>query len=267
MELNSPQSRLAHIESFVPKTKAELEAIKPQIIGNPHLHVPPRPVEPVLLVSLPLSQKLFAIQKFISQFEYNYHEGNIFSDASYGRPVSAVQHTARAIINAALPIRCVEGVFLALYLTRAFNNVARIPLSFESEMAGKKFGHIVLAVRGGYQGSWGALGISRRKSLAGAPLVYPSLSALVQYFIKGYKKCFHTVRRVRLGVPVPHDMGSSEVLNWKAVTFEIKADDSIWQASIDTHVRSLDMPVARRSVSLSPQRRRPSPQREGRITV
>lgn len=47
----------------------------------------------------------------------------------------------------ALPIQCVEAVFLAIHFTHGLLDVDRIPVSFKSSVGGHMFRHIVLAVR------------------------------------------------------------------------------------------------------------------------
>lgn len=37
-------------------------------------------------------------------------------------------------------------------------------------------------------------------------LTYPSLADLLQNYIACYMQCWHTVLRIRLGLPIPHDV-------------------------------------------------------------
>ena len=46
----------------------------------------------------------------------------------------------------ALPIQCLEAVFLGCYLTAGMKEVQRIPVSFKSEVDGHIFRHIVLVL-------------------------------------------------------------------------------------------------------------------------
>ena len=66
--------------------------------------------------------------------------------------------------------------------------------------------HIVLAVRHPQTGSWGALGLSRRTELMDKPLTYSSLADLLADYVASYQKWWHTVLRIRIGLPVPHDV-------------------------------------------------------------
>ena len=81
---------------------------------------------------------------------------------------------AKQIIRAALPIQCVEAVFLGCLLTAGLKGLDRVPLSFKSKHDSNTYRHIVLAVR--YEGKWGALGISRRSKLMNKDIRFDSLS-------------------------------------------------------------------------------------------
>lgn len=85
--------------------------------------------------------------------------------------------------------------------------ICRLPLSFKSLYNGKVYRHIVLAV-GLFDGAlqsvrWGALGISRRKSLMDKPCTFTSLSQLIEDYSQAYKECFHHLLTVYLGNPLP----------------------------------------------------------------
>ena len=82
----------------------------------------------------------------------------------------------------------------------------RIPISFKSECDGGIYRHIVLAVYA-HNGKkldkespvldsgwrWGALGISRRKTLMFKEMKYPSLGKLVKAYKDSYEGCWHKV--------------------------------------------------------------------------
>ncbi len=93
------------------------------------------------------------------------------------RGLKRVMSTAKEIIQEALPIKCIEAVFLACYLTIDMKDVERVPVSFKSEVEGHVFRHIVLAIR--YQGKWGALGLSRKSTLMHKPCKFESFSDLM----------------------------------------------------------------------------------------
>ena len=133
----------------------ELERRKRAIKGDTSLKRPPYPERPVFTAKMSVRARLVA-QQFIKEFEYNHTGANYFTKRR-DRGLKHVSLTAKDIIREALPIQCVEVVFLACYLTAEMKEVERFPLSFKSNMGGRMFRHIVLAVE--HQGKWGALGI------------------------------------------------------------------------------------------------------------
>ena len=47
------------------------------------------------------------------------------------------------------------------------------------------------------------------------PLTYSSLADLLEDYVDSYKKWWHTVLRIRIGLPVPHDvMYDGQVRAW-----------------------------------------------------
>merc|ERR1719230_942717 len=105
------------------------------------------------------------------------------------RGLKHVSLTAKDIIREALPIQCVEAVFLACYLTAEMKEIERFPLSFKSSAGGQVFRHIVLAIE--HNGKWGALGISRRDTLMYKELKFSSLGALVRNYKESYEGVWH----------------------------------------------------------------------------
>jgi len=51
--------------------------------------------------------------------------------------MSRILETAREITRLSLPIKCVEAVFLAAYLTQGQRELERVPLSFKSSVDGQ----------------------------------------------------------------------------------------------------------------------------------
>ena len=70
----------------------------------------------------PIPKKIATFQKFISSFEYNY-TGETYVVLQRDRGMSRLAAIAREIITKALPIQCIEAVFLAVYLTRDMKEV------------------------------------------------------------------------------------------------------------------------------------------------
>jgi len=127
------------------------------------LETRPIPKRPVLPPAMPTRAKLVAITKYIVQFEYN-HTGAAYFCMKRDRGLKHVTTTAKEIIREALPIQCVEAVFLACFLTSEMRDLDRYPLSFKSQAGESSHRHIVLAVHDKNKNLWGALGISRKNS-------------------------------------------------------------------------------------------------------
>jgi len=122
---------------------------------------------------------------------------------------------SKQLIKEALPIQCVEAVFLGAHLTAAMSGLERVPLSFKTKFAhGTVHRHIVLAVR--YQGWWGALGVSRRASLMNKPLRFASLAELVEEYRTSYEDCHHKLLTVYVGLPLPHNQFLDQPVKWRA---------------------------------------------------
>lgn len=103
-------------------TEQELAAYLAEISKHPALPPVPLPVEPTLLPSMAASKRLTACQRFISSFEYNY-TGESYVQLQKDRGMSRLVSLAKEIIAKALPIQCIEAVFLAVYLTRDMKDV------------------------------------------------------------------------------------------------------------------------------------------------
>lgn len=78
------------------------------------------------------------------------------------------------MLQLGLPIKCLEAVVLAAYLTAGRTDVVRIPVAFKSRWRARMgsagsperdYRHIVLVVYVRKTGHWGALGLSRRSDL------------------------------------------------------------------------------------------------------
>ena len=103
----------------------------------------------------------------------------------------------------ALPIRCLEAVFLALHLTQGMQELDRFPVSFKSTVAGQVYRHIVLAIR--VNGKFGAMGLSRRNTLMFKDFTYPTFGDLIVNFRDAYEECFHRLLTVNTGLPISHN--------------------------------------------------------------
>jgi hypothetical protein len=136
-----------------------------------------------------------------------------------------IMKSVQDLIKEPLPIKCLEAVFVAIYLTNAQKDLVRLPLTFKSSSHGKVYRHIVLAVR--YNGRYGALGLSRQPSLMYKGLEYTSLADLVKDYQNAYHGVFHKLDLVRVGLPVVHDDCSNQQICWRFLKVDVSKDDWI----------------------------------------
>lgn len=137
-----------------------------------------------------------------------------------------------------LPIKCFEAFLIAIYLTTGIIGLERFNISFKTRFNSVVYRHIVLGVK--YGPNYGALGLSRRTDLAYKPLdgKYDRLSVLIDDFLQAYKNYGHTVLRVKIGLPVIHDLKSFLTINWKAIVIQPnKTDRMEYEREIDKVVR------------------------------
>eukprot|EP00955_Chlamydomonas_euryale_P115357 366343-Chlamydomonas_euryale.AAC.16 len=55
------------------------------------------------------------------------------------RPFCRIMDTAREVLREALPIKCIEAVFLGGLLTAGWSGVQRMPLGFKSKVNGEDY--------------------------------------------------------------------------------------------------------------------------------
>ncbi|CAM9333483.1 unnamed protein product, partial [Ectocarpus sp. 13 AM-2016] len=181
--------------------------------------------------------KLKHIQAYITSLEYNY-TGEAFFVKKKDRGFRHVTSTAKLIIREALPIQCVEAVFVGAYLTADmaeagppfFQSVDRFPVCFRSSLDGRVYRHIVLAVRSG--GKWGSLGLSRRDTLMYKELKYELFSKLLGDFRESYASSWHRLEQVWVGFPLPHDISSNVAVKWKVMRANVGTDPE-WSSAAD----------------------------------
>ena len=203
-------------ENEPPKdSDAELEAAIAAIRGNKDLPRPPYPTLPNMNAPAPMSAKIAAVQAYIEKLSYNFTGVNYF-DVRKHRPMGRILETGREVTRQALPIKCVEAVFVAAYLTQGLKEIERVPFSFRSQIDGVTYKHIVLAVK--HNSKWGSVGLSRRRELYYKDLVYDSLAELLLEYKRSYERVFHTLRRVKVGLPLPHEVHAGEIICWSYVS-------------------------------------------------
>uniref|UniRef100_H2YLS2 Vasohibin-like protein n=1 Tax=Ciona savignyi TaxID=51511 RepID=H2YLS2_CIOSA len=190
-----------------PDAKNEIEEIK----NSPNLMDVSTPTIPQFQPRLSTSQSLKQIQNYISSLQYN-HTGTQLFEIRKSRPLAGLMDKAKEMIKEALPIKCLEAVILAIYLTNGISNLDRFPIGFKSVFNGHRYYHVVLGVF--HNGKYGALGLSRRKDLMDKPLVFKSLYDLTESYNEAYSKYNHQLRKIRIGGIVHHDMCSQEKIQW-----------------------------------------------------
>lgn len=95
----------------------------------------------------------------------------------------------------------------------------RFPISFKTHFSGNYFHHVVLGIY--CNGRYGSLGMSRRSDLMDKPLTYRTLSDLIFDFEDSYKKYLHSVKKVKIGLYVPHEPHSFQPIEWKQLVLNV----------------------------------------------
>ncbi|XP_030069787.1 tubulinyl-Tyr carboxypeptidase 1 [Microcaecilia unicolor] len=227
------------------------------------------PNVPTFSPTCPVPERLEAIQRYIRELQYN-HTGTQFFEIKKSRPLTGLMDVAKEMIKEALPIKCLEAVILGIYLTNGISGVERFPISFKTHFSGNFFRHIVLGVHCG--GRFGALGISRREDLMYKPAAFRTLSELILEFEAAYQRCWHALKKVKLGQYVSHDPHSVEQIEWKHSVLDV---DSLgredFRKELERHARDMRLKISKgppspskdrkKEMPSSPQRSQSSPQR------
>lgn len=129
------------------------------------------------------------------------------------------------------------------YLTNNMTTLDRFPISFKTHFSGNYFRHIVLGVNFG--GRYGALGISRREELMYKAPVFRTLSELIFDFEEAYRRCWHTLKKVKLGHCVSHDPHSVEQIEWKHSILDLdKLSREDFRKDLERHARDMRLKVS-----------------------
>uniref|UniRef100_A0A8C8VDX7 Vasohibin 1 n=1 Tax=Pelusios castaneus TaxID=367368 RepID=A0A8C8VDX7_9SAUR len=164
----------------------------------------------------------------------------------------------------ALPIKCLEAVILGIYLTNSMPTLERFPISFKTHFSGNYFRHIVLGVNFG--GRYGALGISRREELMYKAPTFRTLSELIFDYEEAYRRCWHVLKKVKLGHCVSHDPHSVEQIEWKHSILDVdKLGREDFRKELERHARDMRLKIGKGTGPPSPTKDRKkdvsSPQR------
>ncbi|KAM7060745.1 tubulinyl-Tyr carboxypeptidase 2-like isoform 2-T3 [Acridotheres tristis] len=240
-------------------------------IMNLDVKAPSVPPVPNYKLSMSIPEWLQAIQTYMKLLQYN-HTGTQFFEIRKTRPLSGLMETAKEMTRESLPIKCLEAVILGIYLTNGQPSVERFPISFKTHFSGNYFHHVVLGIY--CNGRYGSLGMSRRSDLMDKPLTYRTLSDLIFEFEDSYKKYLHSVKKVKIGLYVPHEPHSFQPIEWKQLVLNVsKMMRTEVRKELEKFARDMRMKILKpssahspmkerpRGKSLSPRRRQGSPQR------
>ncbi|KAM7118504.1 LOW QUALITY PROTEIN: tubulinyl-Tyr carboxypeptidase 2 [Ciconia maguari] len=255
-----------HVERVHPDGGAVAAAIR----SAARLARPSVPPVPNYKLSMSIPEWLQAIQTYMKMLQYN-HTGTQFFEIRKTRPLSGLMETAKEMTRESLPIKCLEAVILGIYLTNGQPSVERF-LSFKTHFSGNYFHHVVLGIY--CNGRYGSLGMSRRSDLMDKPLTYRTLSDLIFDFEDSYKKYLHSVKKVKIGLYVPHEPHSFQPIEWKQLVLNVsKMMRTEVRKELEKFARDMRMKILKpssalfsheersRGKSLSPRRRQASPQR------
>ena len=169
--------------------------------------------------------RMSKLQQYIDHFEYN-HTGRKFVHLKKTQGLYRVSRTAKEIIHASLPIKCIEAVFLGAYLTIEMPDVLRLPVSFKSYVESAKchFQHIVMPVC--HNSRWGAIGLSRAPTLGYKKIKFDSLADLCKDYRDAYSGVGHTLQRIYVGLPFGRDQFNQEEILWRVL--RLKVDSIPW---------------------------------------
>ncbi|XP_067097938.1 tubulinyl-Tyr carboxypeptidase 2 [Osmerus mordax] len=217
----------------------------------PKHHVPS---VPNFKPSMSVPDWLLAVQNYMKTLQYN-HTGTQFFEIKKTRPLSGLMETAREMIRESLPIKCLEAVILGIYLTNGLTSLERFPISFKTQFSGHHFHHVVLGVY--CNGRYGTLGMSRRQDLMDKPLTFRTLGELVADFEDSYRRYQHTLKKVKIGLYVPHDPHVFQPIEWKYLVLNAgRLGQEEMRKELEKHGRDMRMKILKSSSAQSPIKER-----------
>lgn len=247
----------------VAKIHPDGEKVALRIRGATDLPKIPIPSVPTFQPTTPIPERLEAVQRYIRELQYN-HTGTQFFEIKKSRPLTGLMDLAKEMTKEALPIKCLEAVILGIYLTNSMPTLERFPISFKTYFSGNYFRHIVLGVNFG--GRYGALGMSRREDLMYKPPAFRTLSELVLDYEAAYGRCWHVLKKVKLGQCVSHDPHSVEQIEWKHSVLDVeRLGREDFRKELERHARDMRLKIGKGTGPPSPTKDRKkdvsSPQR------
>ena len=207
-----------------PQTEVELREAIAALKGNAALPRPPVPELIAQRVGVSTIARIYEIQHYIESFEYN-HTGVRYFNIRKQVNLPRIVLMAKQIAEEALPIQCLEAVFVGIHLTASMSSVQRVPIGFKTRARGKtyEFRHIVLAVQ--IAGKWGAIGLSRKNTLMDKKIQFDTLADLVEDYRSAYAEIMHVIDKYYFGLPIDHDLTEREPIRWQSLSLRQVTDD------------------------------------------
>ena len=215
---------------------------------------------PTLSIHGQLDVYLHHLHAFLSSFTYNTSPGPEHTPGIQlikSQPLRVVCQTAHRIVAARLPIKCLEGVVVALQLTTAVAaaglrlptsdsavalsegqwRLMRLALRFHSECGGHRYWHVLLVLElqwadASSQSSppamhrrFAIISASRHPPLSFRSFSHPSLSSLCSSLKAEYHRIGHRLLHLTLGLPIEESERSKLPLHWHFLSIPLTADD------------------------------------------
>ena len=212
--------------------------------GTPRTLRPlPPPSNPTPLINPQcLSDGIQTLQELITSFHY--HDGKELTadvQSVKERPLAHTLSIGRQLLCAhpRPNIKCLEAVIIAVTATQdaamkpPMNSEClwRIPLRFHSTCGAHSYWHIVCILsaitvdQDKPKRMFGAVGISRVETLAYRPMIYTSLSSIIDSFTTAYHHIEHVIDQITVGLPIADERFSKVQLHWHFLSIPLALQD------------------------------------------